>query len=152
MTTLLSTTLFIHIIFGVIGVASMYALWMSILKREPKLQSLKIFSLGSLIAILISWLAGGYYYLTYYGSAVKGIIKKGAYPWAHNIVMEAKEHIFLFLPFMLVVATLIIFIYGSRLNQNETLKRPLVYLIALATILGIAITFSGMAISGAVRQ
>lgn len=152
MTTLLSTTLFVHIIFGIIGVCASYALWMVILKKEPKIQTLKICSLGSLVSILISWLAGGYYYLLYYGSAVKGVIKKGPYPWAHGIVMEAKEHIFLFLPFLLLVIVLVIYLGGTSIEYNQSLKRRLTFLIALTTLIGIAITFSGIAISGAVRQ
>lgn len=151
MTPLLTTALFTHIVFGVLAVAGMYSLLMMLLKREPNIVNLKRFSISSLVFILISWLAGAYYYLTYYGGAVKPIIKKGPYPWAHNIVMEAKEHIFLFLPFLLAVVVIAVIVSGGGLNQNEKLKRALVHLVGLMTIIGIAITFSGLAISGAVR-
>jgi hypothetical protein len=33
-----------------------------------------------------------------YGSQVKPIILAGLHPWVHKVVMEAKEHIFIFLP------------------------------------------------------
>jgi hypothetical protein len=36
--------------------------------------------------------------LTVYGSQVKPIILAGLHPWVHKVVMEAKEHIFIFLP------------------------------------------------------
>lgn len=151
MNFLLKTALFNHIVFGVTAIAAMYALWMAMLRREPKLKTLKIFSLGGLIALLLSWGAGGHYYLSYYGSSVKGVIKSGAYPWAHSILMEAKEHLFLFLPFLLAAAVAVIFAYGPRLAVNDKLKRALTYLVALMTVLGLAITFAGMGISGAVR-
>lgn len=151
MTPILTTALFTHIIFGVLAVTGMYSIWMMLLKRESNAINLKRFSAGSLISILISWFSGAYYYLTYYGVSIKPVIKKGAYPWAHNIVMEAKEHIFLFLPFLLTVALIAFMVFGSRLNQSEKLKKSLTFLVAIMTIIGIAITFSGLAISGSVR-
>ncbi len=44
------------------------------------------------------WIVGGYNYLTAYGSQVRPVILAGPHPWAHEVVMEAKEHIFVFLP------------------------------------------------------
>ena len=151
MTTFLTISLFLHIIFGVLAVIGMYSLWMMLLKRESNMVNLKRFSVSSLIFILVSWFFGAYYYLTYYGGAVKPVIKEGAYPWAHLVVMEAKEHIFLFLPFLLVVAVISFFALNDNLNQNEKTKRAITGLVAIMTILGIAITLSGIVISGAVR-
>lgn len=54
-----------------------------------------------LAAFLITagcWIAGGYTYLTVYSSQVKPIIFAGPHLWTHEVVMEAKEHIFIFLP------------------------------------------------------
>ena len=54
-----------------------------------------------LAAFLITagcWIAGGYNYLMVYSSKVKSVILAGPHPWAHEVVMEAKEHIFVFLP------------------------------------------------------
>ncbi len=151
MTPILSTILLTHVVFGILAVAGMYSLWMMLLKREPNSANLKRFSLWSLVFILISWISGAYYYLTYYGAAVKPVIKGGAYPWAHLVVMEAKEHIFLFLPFLLAVVLVAVIFSGTKLGQDEKLKSALTFLVAVMTIIGIAITLSGLVISGAVR-
>src|SRR4030067_285327 len=44
---------------------------------------------------ILTWIVGGYYYVTFYGPLVRPVIKAGNAPWAHAIAMEAKEHIFL---------------------------------------------------------
>jgi hypothetical protein len=44
------------------------------------------------------WIVGGYNYLTAYGFQVRPVILAGSHPWAHEVVMETKEHIFVFLP------------------------------------------------------
>src|SRR3989344_6768256 len=55
-------------------------------------------------AFIASWIAGGYYYVVHYGTLVKPVIKAGVAQWVHNIIMETKEHIFLFvIPLSLTV-------------------------------------------------
>jgi hypothetical protein len=56
--------------------------------------------------IIFSWIIGGYYYLIIYGSKVKPAIKSGSMDWAHLIAMEAKEHIFLFIPLLCIFFTI----------------------------------------------
>jgi hypothetical protein len=53
---------------------------------------------AAVIGILLAWLIGGYHYLTVYGPQLKSVVLNGEWPWAHRIMMEAKEHLFLFLP------------------------------------------------------
>ena len=89
-----------HIILGLIGIGAFYAVWMGLLKKVPKLAFLFWASLLGFLSFIASWLTGGYYYVEYYGGAVKPIIKAGEYPWAHLVVMEAKDVIFLFLPIL----------------------------------------------------
>ncbi len=66
------------------------------------------------------WVAGGYNYLTAYGSQVKPIILAGPEPWAHSIVMEVKEHIFIFLPIIVIALSLTL----SILDRDALLKDP----------------------------
>ena len=76
------------------------------LKEKPKwLKSL------SAITAAISWLLllpAGLLYLTFY-PATKTVIKAGAWPWAHSIIMETKEHWGLLLPVIATVAALLVF-------------------------------------------
>ena len=105
MNSFLIFTLVAHIILGLIAIAALYAVWMGLLKKRLAARFLAWSAWISAISFFLSWLSGGYYYVVHYGKAVKPLIKAGPYPWAHTVVMEAKEHIFLFLPFCALVVT-----------------------------------------------
>lgn len=151
MTPTLKLLLVLHIIFGLAGVIAFYAVWMGLLKKELNGKFLKRSSFWGAVLIVLSWISGGYYYWDYYGTAVKTVIKAGPYPWAHAVFMEGKEHVFLFLPFLTVLAAVIIWHSTDELDRNPVLKKELAVLTGVITALGIIITLSGTIISGAVR-
>lgn len=151
MTVLLKFLLATHVVTGLLAVIVSYATLLGLLKKELPLRALKRNSVSAVIFYLLSWIAGGYYYWDYYGAAVRDGIKGGAYPWAHTIIMEGKEHVFLFLPFLALAIALTIWGYGDRLSVMPALKKELTVLASVAAILGIIITLSGTLISGAVR-
>lgn len=95
-----------------------------------------------IICLFLSFITGGYYYLTDYGSIVKPVIKNGPIAWAHLISMEAKEHIFLFLPF----AAFFVARGLSLLRENEKSER-FIKLLANASLLVFVISM-GMAVLG----
>ncbi|MBI2096914.1 MAG: hypothetical protein HYT40_02040, partial [Candidatus Sungbacteria bacterium] len=86
----------LHLGFAIIGIDAF--LWLlGKLKGGGGSQKSRIVTAAvGVLAFIASWLAGGYYYVVYYGTLVKPVIKSGAASWAHNIIMETKEHIFLF--------------------------------------------------------
>ena len=138
-----------HVLLGITGVSLSYAVTLGLKKRALGLTFLKWSSAGAFLAYMLSWAMGAYYYVFFYGSMVKPTIIAGAYPWAHSIFMESKEHIFLFLPFMALMTAVVIFFLGRRLAAEEELRSAL-FALALATfILGVFITFAGILISGA---
>ena len=151
MSALLQYNLVAHIIFGLLGIMALYATWMVLLRDKLNLRFARWSSTTAVVSLVLSWLSGGYYYTMYYGTTVKPIIKDGAYPWAHSVFMEAKEHVFLFLPFLAIVIAASVFLLGDRLTPESKFKRPLVFVTGLSFILGVAITLSGVLISGAVR-
>lgn len=150
MNLFLKIILISHVFLGLLGVVAFYAVWMGLLKQKLSLKILRFASLTGLIAFILSWL-NGVYYVVYYSKIVRTIIKTGQYSWAHNIFMEAKEHIFLFVPFLSAVVFLILWFLGDKLENESNLKRSTVALTGLVTVLGIIITLSGLLISGAVR-
>jgi len=150
-TPLLTFSLITHVILGIVAVAASYAVWLELLKKSPSLSFLKKSSLISFFSYLLSWLSGGYYYVVYYGDIQKPKIIAGAYPWAHKIFTEAKEHIFLFLPFTALALLLILWKAGGDLPQNELLRKGAVFLAATITVIGILIALAGIIISGATR-
>lgn len=138
---------------GVVGVIASYAVWLHGIKKTPPAEFLKISSGIAFFSFLLSWMAGAYYYVVYYGTAVKPVIKAGAFPFAHDFFMEAKEHVFLFLPFLSFVIFTTFMMFGEKLysEENISLKRPLSFFSGIVAVLGFFVALSGIIISGAVK-
>ena len=129
-----------HASFGVLG--SMAALWVFLEALNARAESggrMRMAALASAIAMGAAWILGGYWYVHFY-PAEKAIILKGPWPFAHNIFMETKEHLFFFitglLSFYLVIAVRDK-IYASRSARNMVLSVSLL------------IVFTGLAVEGA---
>lgn len=140
-----------HILLGIAAIALSVFVLVALFRDKVNLKALKISSILSLLGFLGSWITGGYYYVNYYGSNVKPVIKAGDYAWAHKVIMETKEHVFLFLPFLATVVVLIIWILGDKLDEDRELKHAFVWLVLIWVILGVVITLMGPVISGAYR-
>ena len=140
----------LHLGFAIIGIDAF--LWLlGKLKGDGSSQkSMIVTATIGVAAFIASWIAGGYYYVVYYGGLVKPVIQKGLAPWAHNIIMETKEHIFLF---VVPVAMTILFITLLDKKDMEQLKiRHLAWLLSGAVaVLGLLIGAMGFIISAAAR-
>lgn len=101
-------------------------------------------SLSGVALLLLSWLSGGYYYLTVYGTNIKPLIKQGPFPWAHQVAMEAKEHIFLLLPFLALTITLSVYL----LDHHPALKAPARAGAFLVAALSLTMALLGFVIRG----
>lgn len=97
------------------------------------------------LGFFASWIFGGYYYVKFYGTLVKPTIVAGLTPWAHAVAMEAKEHIFLFLPPIAITILLIV------LSKNPALRRQTMWLIGLVVFIALSIGAMGFIISAAAR-
>lgn len=150
MPSLFQNFLILHVLSGLLGIV-LFAVVLLGLMKNASLKKLKITSLLGLLAFLASWFYGGYYYVLYYGSKVKPLIKAGEYSWAHDVIMETKEHIFLFLPFLAAVIVLAIWLLGDKVIQEQKIKKSVSALALSTVILGVIITLMGLAISGAVQ-
>lgn len=148
MSGIISTTLIVHVVAGLIGFIAIYAILMALFKRESSVKVLRVSSLIAFLSYLISWFAGGYYYVLWYGSEVKPIIKGGDNPWAHSFFMEVKEHLFLILPILTFVLVLVFFLRGEDVVSSGKMKKSVIYLTVLAALLTLFITASGILISG----
>ena len=101
--------LLIHI--GLGELAGICFLWVAIdtINRTDKgLARTKMVSIAGTISVWLAWIAGGYYYAVHYGAKVKPVLidKASSFKWAHKVVIEFKEHIFLFIPILAVAAVL----------------------------------------------
>lgn len=139
-----------HILLGTAAIVAFSGLPLLLKGKKINVDVLKIYSLLGFLGLLGSWVAGGYYYSSYYGKAVKPQILEGATPWVHKIIMESKEHVFLFLPFLAFIVLILVNFLSEELIANKKLKMNLILLCLVIVTLGILITLSGIAISGSV--
>lgn len=96
------------------------------------------------------WSVGGYNYLTSYGSRVKPVILAGSEPWAHQVVMETKEHIFIFLPAIVLALSLTLAtVNGESLAKNPGARRAVVVIASLALFIVLLMFFMGAIVSNA---
>lgn len=151
MTQALQIFLSIHILIGVIGIIASYMTLMWLFKREIPIHLLKWSSFIAFISYITAWFTGGYYYVVYYGDIVKPIIKDGPNPWVHFIIMEVKEHIFLFLPILSFVILFIVWLKGNLLQENRSFRNALALIALITFIIAVSMAFGGVLISGSAR-
>jgi len=140
----------LHLGFAIIGIDAFLWLLGEVSANTGSIRRrLTTVSIG-LVSYVLTWIIGGYYYVTFYGPLVKPIIQAGSAPWAHAIAMEVKEHVFLF---AIPIAVTIFFL--ARLNADELqslgLRKGLIRLTAITAGLGLSIGLMGFIISAAAR-
>lgn len=151
MSTFFAVLLIAHVLFGLVGVMTSFRVTFLLIKSTLPISALVRTSLYAFFSYLISWLSGGWYYWKYYGTKVKPVIVGGDFPWAHLVFMEAKEHIFLFLPFATLALAVALSLKGDVIVANPRLRRSVMILSFTITVLAIIVTLSGILISGGAR-
>ena len=141
-----------YIFLGTLGIIFLTAYLLSIFKKEADFKWLKINSFLALLSFIASWITGGYYYTSYYGKLVKPVILKGEFSWVHSVLMEAKEHVFLFLPFLTLVLFAVTYFAHQDLKKDKKLVLATAGLCFTTVSVALAIMLSGIAISGAVGK
>lgn len=99
-----------------------------------------------------AWIVGGTYYVIHYGSAVRPVILAGAWPWAHGIFMEVKEHVFLFLPFLSLTTLVYLWREGAALADNPRARSAFYALLVTVILLGALMTVMGYFVTSGYRQ
>jgi hypothetical protein len=130
--------LYLHIIVGLSLIVLPIVILLQIQKKSAWLKSLSAITAG------LSWLLlplSGKLYLTFY-PATKTLIKAGAWPWAHSIFMETKEHWGLLLPIIATVAAGLVF--SGNLKESRRWWILLIIIAILMGIMGRIITLGGM--------
>jgi len=142
----------LHAFLGELGIAAF--LWAFIETLNPERHRIKRARIAALLGVIFlfaSWIVGGYYYVNYYGINVKPLIKGGPEIWGHDIFMESKEHIFLFLPFLALLTFSLINNYERFTDKNKKIRKSVLWLCILIIILGAMMAFMGYLISSSVR-
>jgi hypothetical protein len=149
----------IHSTFG--AIAAFALTWMIVEMRHLTPKGVSRAKIASYIVVFFNivgcWVVSGIYYVSIYGSQIRPVILGGPYPWIHRIVMETKEHVFLFLPVLSLTLMLTLVWLGKdeTLIDDSRVKKAVIALAALALamiilnfIFGILVSFGGNPIGG----
>ena len=137
-----------HATFGVLGCLA--ALWVFIeaLNARPEgAGRIRTVALLGAIAMGAAWLLGGYWYVHFY-PAEKAIILKGPWPFAHNIFMETKEHLFFItaiLSFYLAIAV------RDNIYSSAAARKMVMSVAVLIVLTGLAVEGAGAIIDHGVK-
>ena len=118
---------------------------------ENRIRRAKIAALIGVVCLFTAWVVGGFYYVEVYGSQVKPLIKASDAKWVHSIVMEVKEHVFLFLPILATLVVALLFKYDKALIKSKDARVTIVLLAGLIFLLGFSIAGMGAIISSGYR-
>jgi len=137
-----------HATLGVLGTLS--AVWVfveTLNAQEQNAQRIQTAALAVAVFMVLAWIVGGYWYLHYY-PVEKALILKRPWPFAHNLFMETKEHLFLM--------TLILSLYlpiaaRDRPHANATTRRMVLSVAFLIVLTGLTIEGSGAVIDHGVK-
>lgn len=118
---------------------------------ENRIRRAKIAALIGVVCLFTAWVVGGFYYVEVYGLQVKPLIKASDAKWVHSIVMEVKEHVFLFLPILATLVVALLFKYDKALIKSKDARVTIVLLAGLVFLLGFSIAGMGAIISSGYR-
>lgn len=142
----------LHAVAAEIGVIGFLWVLVELLSpTESRIARAQVVAVISCAAFFFAWLVGGFYYVEVYGLHVKPLIKTSDAAWVHNIVMEVKEHVFLFLPILATLATAMLYRFESELIENKDARVSIVLLSGLIVLLGFSIAGMGALISSGYR-
>src|SRR3989338_450204 len=97
--------LYAHILIGALLILLPFIILSQLKAKNSAAKPLSFLTAGLSWILLIP---AGKLYITFY-PATKTVIKAGTKPWAHSIIMETKEHWGLLLPFIVTIATALVF-------------------------------------------
>lgn len=142
----------LHAFLGEAGALAFLWVFVEMLNAsESSLRRARLAALLGTFFLIGSWFSGGVHYLTDYATAVKPVIKAGPLPWAHSVITETKEHVFLFLPFLAILAWGLVNRYKDEFMQNKKLRIAVLVISLLIVLLAFAMAGMGFIISSGFR-
>ncbi len=143
-----SAILLSHAGFGILG--TLAALWVFVEALNASAENAaRIRRAATAVAILMcaACLFGGFWYLRFY-PLEKAILLEGPWPFAHNLFMETKEHLF----FVTLILALYLPIAGAgKLHANGMARKMVMCVALLIAITGLAIEGAGAVIDHGVK-
>ena len=132
-----------HAAFGVTGCVAALWVFVEALNAQPgNAARIRTAALLTAVSMAAAWICGGYWYVHFY-PAEKALILTGPWPFAHNLLMETKEHLFFItgiLAFLLPVTT------RDKLYSSAAARKLVLSVAALIVITGLAVEGAGAVI------
>ena len=132
--------------------AGLFFLWalVEVINDAPRgLERAKTAALWGIVFAFVSWISAGYYYTQHYGSIVKPLILAGPIPWAHLVMLETKEHVFIFIPVLALAGYRAV--KGLGTDNGKQLQAATKWLLGLIALLCFVMAGMGYFVSLAVR-
>src|ERR1700733_14133282 len=137
-----------HAGFGALGCIA--AIWVFVETLNARAENASRIQKAALVAALFmvaAGLLGGYWYVNFY-PVEKAMILKGPWPFAHNLFMETKEHLFFVTA---VLALLLPIATREKLYANAAARQLVLAVAALTAITGLALEGAGAVIDHGVK-
>jgi hypothetical protein len=132
-----------HAGFGVLGCLAAVWVFVEALNARPENATrIQMAALAVAVCIVGAWICGGYWYLHFYPSE-KALILAGPWPFAHNLFMETKEHLFFVTA---ILALLLPITTRERLYSNPASRKLVLSVAALVAITGLTVEAAGAVI------
>ena len=137
-----------HVLFGVGCMVAAVWLFVDVLQvNEGNLGRIRSMSWGAAGLMWLAFLIAGYWYVTAY-KVDKAVILKGPWPFAHNIVMESKEHLVILL---LLLASYLPIVASENLVASKDARKLMLWVTALVALLALAMDGEGGIIAMGVK-
>lgn len=137
-----------HAAFGVTGCLAALWVFVEALNAQPaNAVRIQVAALVAAVCMIGAWLCGGYWYLHFY-PAERVLILNGPWPFAHNLFMETKEHLFFataILAFLLPIAT------REKLYSNPSARKLVLSVAGLILFTGLSLEGAGAVIDHGVK-
>ena len=137
-----------HVVFGIGCMLAAVWLFVEVLHAsEANLGRIRKMSWAAAAVMWIAFVIGGYWYVTSY-KVDKAIILKGPWPFAHNLLMETKEHLVIML---LLLVTYLPIAAANNLAANKDARRLMLWVTGLTALLALAMDGEGAMIAMGVK-
>lgn len=137
-----------HAAFGVAGCLAALWVFVETLHAGPENAGrIRAASLVTALCMALAWICGGYWYLHFYPTE-NALILAGPWPFAHNVFMETKEHLFFVTA---LLAFLLPLCARERLDSNIAARRLVQCIAGLTVLTGLALEGAGAIIDHGVK-
>jgi hypothetical protein len=137
-----------HAGFGAFGcLAAVWVFVEALHASAENAQRIRMAAAIAAVCMAAAWICGGYWYIHYYPTE-KALILNGPWPFAHNVFMETKEHLFFITG---ILALLLPIAAREKLDVNAAARKLVLAVSAMIAITGLAVEGAGAVIDHGVK-